>query len=139
VEVADKVAEQPWGKEAEQGAVARARACLGQGDLGIGIEAGVFEREDGLYDVQYCAVVDAMGRVSIGHGMGFRYPPSLAERVRQGQSVGAACAQLFEEGDQGSGMGAIGILTKGVLDREALTEQAVLAAMVPRIRKELYW
>ena len=139
VDVSGGVGEQPWGSEAEIGAGERAMACLGESDLGIGIEAGVCDWEDGLYDVQYCVIVDAMGRKSVGHGMGFRYPPSVAELVRNGSSVGDACAQLFEEGDQGSGTGAIGILTNNVLDRKALTEQAVLAAMVPRIRKELYW
>ena len=133
------VGEQPWGSEAEEGAKARAHACLAEKDLGIGIEAGVWEREDGLYDVQYCAIVDRMGRTTVGHGMGFMYPPAIAEKVRNGASVGTACAQLFEEGDQGSGVGAIGILTNGAMDRKALTEQAVMAAMVPRIRKELYW
>jgi inosine/xanthosine triphosphatase len=124
---------------AETGALTRARESLQDGDLGVGIEAGVWEREDGLYDVQYCVIVDGMGRTTMGHGMGFRYPPAIAERVRRGMAVGDACAGLFEEGDQGSGMGAIGILTNGVLDRKALTEQAVMAAMVPRVRKELYW
>jgi len=138
VNVQRAVGEQPWGKEAELGAEARARECLADGDLGVGIEAGVVEREDGLYDVQHCAIVDAMGWTSRGHGMGFRYPPALAGMVRQGMAVGDACAQLFEEGDQGSGKGAIGILTNGVLDRKGLTEQAVLAAMVPRVKKELY-
>jgi len=139
VEVEGTVGEQPWGQEAERGALNRALESLGEGDLGVGIEAGVMEREDGLYDVQHCAIVDGMGRVSKGHGMGFRYPPAVADRVRKGSSVGEACAELFEEGDQGTGVGAIGIITNGAIDRKALTEQAVLAAMVPRIRKELYW
>jgi len=138
VDVPRTVGEQPWGREAEKGAEARARECLGDGDLGVGIEAGVLEREDGLYDVQHCAIVDARGWMTKGHGMGFRYPPAVADLVRHGMTVGDACAQLFEEGDQGSGKGAIGILTNGVLDRKQLTEQTVLAAMVPRIRKELY-
>jgi inosine/xanthosine triphosphatase len=138
VPVPRTVGEQPWGAEAELGAEARARECLGKGDLGVGIEAGVLEKGDGLYDVQHCAIVDGTGWVTRGQGMGFRYPPAVAELVRGGMTVGDACAQLFEEGDQGSGKGAIGILTNGALDRKALTEQAVLAAMVPRIRKELY-
>ncbi len=138
VVVTRTVGEQPWGGEAELGAEARARDCLGKGDLGIGIEAGVLERSDGLYDVQHCAIVDGTGWTTRGHGMGFRYPPAVADLVWKGMTVGDACAQLFEEGDQGSGKGAIGILTNGVLDRKTLTEQAVLAAMVPRIRKELY-
>ena len=138
VAVPRTVGEQPWGVEAELGAEARAMGSLGKGDLGIGIEAGVLERADGLYDVQHCVIVDGTGRTTRGQGMGFRYPPVVAELVRKGMTVGDACAQLFEEGDQGSGKGAIGILTNGVLDRKSLTEQAVLAAMVPRIRKELY-
>ncbi len=138
VAVSRTVGEQPWGTEAERGAEARARECLGIGDLGIGIEAGVLEKSDGLYDVQHCVIVDGMGRTTSGHGMGFRYPPAVADLVRKGMTVGDACAQLFEEGDQGSGKGAIGILTNGILDRKALTEQAVLAALVPRIRIDLY-
>ncbi len=138
VAVPRTVGEQPWGAEAELGAEARARESVGKGDLGIGIEAGVLERADGLYDVQHCAIVDGTGWTTRGQGMGFRYPPAVADLVRKGMTVGDACAQLFEEGDQGSGKGAIGILTNGVLDRKSLTEQAVLAAMVPRIRKELY-
>lgn len=138
VPVQRAVGEQPWGSEAERGAESRALDCLGDGDLGVGIEAGVQERVDGLYDVQHCVIVDGNGWTTRGHGMGFRYPPEVADLVRQGMTVGDACAQLFEEGDQGSGKGAIGILTNGALDRKALTEQAVLAAMVPRIRKELY-
>lgn len=138
VDVARRVGEQPWGTEAEQGAELRALDSIGEGDLGVGIEAGVVERKDGLYDVQHCAIVDGMGWVTRGHGMGFRYPSSVAELVRGGATVGEACASLFEEGDQGSDMGAIGILTNGMLDRQRLTEQAVMAAMVPRIRKDLY-
>lgn len=138
VAVRNTVREQPWGTEAERGAEARARESMGNADIGVGIEAGVLERDDGLYDVQHCVIIDGTGRTTRGHGMGFRYPPAVADLVRKGMSVGDACAQLFEEGDQGSGKGAIGILTNGVIDREALTEQAVLAAMVPRIRKDIY-
>lgn len=138
VSVTRTVGEQPWGAEAEMGAETRARECLGRGDLGVGIEAGVVERADGLYDVQHCVIIDGTGWTTRGHGMGFRYPPAVTELVRGGMTVGDACAQLFEEGDQGSGKGAIGILTNGAIDRKTLTEQAVLAAMVPRIRKDLY-
>nr|BAL59131.1 hypothetical protein HGMM_OP3C286 [Candidatus Acetothermum autotrophicum] len=38
----------------------------------------------------------------------------------------------------GHKIGAIGYLSKGVLTREQLTEQAVLMALIPRLRPELY-
>lgn len=136
--VATSIAEQPFGEQTRQGAVERAKASLGKADFGVGLEAGVFELADGLYDVQYCAVVDKRGLITIGHGSGFRYPPEVARRVREGKSVGRVFEELYGEEDVGRREGAIGLLTKGLLDRTSLSEQAVLAAMVPRIRQELY-
>ncbi len=137
-EVRSRVPEQPRGEETRRGAMNRAAQAIGGADLGIGLEAGVFETPDGLYDVQYCAVLDRRGRYSIGHGMGFRYPTAVAERVRGGMTVGAAVRELYGKERDGRKDGAIGYLTQGVMDRTELAEQAVTAAMVPRIRKELY-
>ncbi len=135
---ATSMPEQPFGEQTRQGAIERAQAALADADFGIGIEAGVFEAADGLYDVQYCAVVDKRGIVTIGHGSGFKYPPEVARRVREGWSVGRSFQELYGLEAVGRKEGAIGFLTGGLLDRTALTEQAVLAAMVPRIRWELY-
>jgi non-canonical (house-cleaning) NTP pyrophosphatase len=33
----------------------------------------------------------------------------------------------------------VGILSNGLMKRQQLTEQAVLAAMIPRIRKDIYF
>ncbi len=140
VRVPTDVPEQPFGAEASRGAVARARAALGTADLGVGIEAGlVWEPTVGDYfDVQYCAIVDRAGRVTVGHGPGFSYPPSVVRRVKEGMTVGDAMAQLTGIRGIGSKQGAIGYLTDRRLDRDALTESAVLMAMVPRIRRDLY-
>ena len=70
--------------------------------------------------------------------MGFRYPTAAAELVRGGLTVGAAFKALYGQERDGRRDGAIGYLTRGALDRTGLAEQAVMAAMVPRIRKELY-
>ncbi len=42
----------------------------------------------------------------------------------------------YAENDIGREQGAIGILSKGLLDRRELTEQSVLNAMLPRIWDE---
>lgn len=132
------VPSEPWGEEVERGAVERARKSLGQADYGVGIEAGVFERGGELFDVQYCAIVDKMNRVTVGHGSGFKYPPKVADLLRKGRTVGEAFQELYGQEKSGRGNGAIGFLTYGMLKRSELTEQAVVAAMVPRMRKELY-
>lgn len=140
VRVPTEVPDQPFGPEAIRGALARARAALGNADFGVGIEAGLFWEPDAseYFDVQYCAIVDRAGRVSVGHGPGFVYPPSVVELVKAGLTVGQAMEKLTGIGRIGSKDGAIGYLTKGRFKRDALTESAVLMAMVPRIRLDLY-
>ena len=137
--VSVSVPAEPRGEDVERGAVERARKALGSADFGIGIEAGIFERKGDLFDVQYCAVVDKMNRVTVGHGSGFKYPSPVAELLRKGITVGEAFKQLYGLERSGRGNGAIGFLTHGMLKRSELTEQAMVAAMVPRMRKELYF
>lgn len=131
---------QPRGEEALRGAVNRATAALGEGDLGVGIEAGLlWQNGRGVYlDVQYCAVADRAGRVTLGTGPGFEHPPTVLEEVEGGKTVGEAFEALTGIEEIGHKEGAIGYLTDGRLTRSELTEAAVLMAMVPRIRRRMY-
>ena len=76
---------------------------------------------------------DRDGRITVGTGSGFMYPPAVADLVRQGKTVSEAMDQVFGQKDIGHGQGAIGYLSRGLLERKALTEQSVTAAMVPRL------
>ncbi len=138
--VQSDVTEQPFGEEAVQGAVNRAKAAIGDGDFGVGIEAGLVWSPflSDYFDVQYCAVVDRAGRITVGHGPGFAYPPRVLEKVKAGATVEGAMARVTGIRGIGSKQGAIGYLTARRLDRDALTESAVLMAMVPRVRQDLY-
>lgn len=127
------VPEQPFGDDTRRGAENRARGALGDHDMAVGIEAGVYEMPDGLYDIQQCAVVSSDGRISFGQGSGFRYPDDIAEAVRSGSTVGQAVADLYGGEDAGRRSGAVGMLSRGLIDRLGLTEQSVTAAMIPRI------
>ncbi len=131
--VSSGVPEQPREGQTREGAINRAKAALGDHDLSVGIEAGVFERDEGLYDVQYCAILDRSGRLTVGTGSSFMYPPAVAELVRKGKTVGESMKDVFDQPDIGKGQGAIGFLSRGLLDRKGLTEQSVIAAMVPRL------
>ena len=130
------VPEQPFGEQTPEGAKNRAKNAIGGHTLSVGIEAGVFEMFGTLYDIQYCAILDKDGRYTIGTGSGFRYPDKVVEAVRDGMTVGDAMKMIYGEDNAGKSQGAIGILSKGLLDRKSLTEQSVLAAMLPRIWDE---
>jgi inosine/xanthosine triphosphatase len=139
--VASGVPEQPREHETWQGAFARAREALvawPEADFGVGVEAGLFVSEQGLLDVQACAVADRMGRVTYGHGPGFAHPPPIEAAVKAGRSVGDAVGELAGALDLGRKKGAVGWLSRGHVTRTALTEPAVLMAFLPRLRPELY-
>lgn len=136
VDVPSGVPPQPFGDQTHEGSRNRAMAALGSHDMAVGIEAGVFEMLDGLYDIQHCTIVDKHGRETYGQGSGFRYPDAIADLVRKGMTVGDAVHEVYGSTDIGKKQGAVGLLSKGLIDRKSLTEQSVTAAMIPRIWDE---
>ena len=136
IDVPSGVPPQPFGDQTHQGSVNRAKAALGNHDMAVGIEAGVFEMLDGLYDIQHCTVITRDGRMTFGQGSGFRYPDSIADLVRKGMTVGEAVKQVYGNTEIGKKQGAIGLLSNGLIDRKTLTEQSIIAAMIPRLRSD---
>lgn len=133
VDAKSGVPEQPFGEQTRRGAENRARMALGDHEISVGIEAGVFEFPDGLYDIQHCCIISKDGRTTYGQGSGFRYPDEVAKLVRLGSTVGDAFDELYGSEGIGKKAGAVGMLSRGLLDRLSLTEQSVTAAMIPRI------
>ncbi|HEV8360455.1 MAG TPA: inosine/xanthosine triphosphatase [Candidatus Thermoplasmatota archaeon] len=141
--VPSTVADQPLDAEAVKGAQQRARAALQhwpQAQLGVGIEAGLAWDAGAQqhFDVQWCAIVDRAGRITMGHGPGFTYPADVVERIKGGSTVGDVMSEVAGVKDLGAKQGAIGFLSRGAMDRAELTRGAVLMAMLPRLRPELY-
>ena len=136
VDAKSGVPDQPFEGQTRQGAENRARAALGNHSMAVGIEAGVYEFPDGLYDIQQCCVISSDGRITRGQGSGFRYPDEVADLVRDGCTVGDAFDRLYKSDHIGKKGGAVGMLSRGLLDRLSLTEQSVTAAMIPRIWEE---
>lgn len=131
---------EPLGNDIARGACERAKKALLDADFGVGIEAGlIWHKELKLYfDVQFCAIVSRDGKLTVGHGSGFVYPPKVIERVLAGRPVGDVMSELTGIEKLGHKIGSIGYLSKGLLTREQLTEQAVLMALIPRLHPELY-
>jgi inosine/xanthosine triphosphatase len=143
LDVDSGVPEQPRDEEGPKGAARRAVRALEASDkrgLGVGIEASI-DMDDPSgerLDVQYCAIADEQGRITTGHGPGFAYPQVVMDALDEGHTVGEAVSALEQRDDVGEREGAIGALTRGGATRTELTEWAVIAAIVPRVRPELY-
>jgi inosine/xanthosine triphosphatase len=138
IEVGSGVPSQPFGMETVRGAINRAKAAYSKVyDYGVGIEAGLFEVEGFMLDLQYCAIYDGQW-LTLGCGSGFEYPPTVLSEVLTGKEVGEVMSRVAGVDDLGKKSGAIGFLSNGMLDRTALTEQSVFMALIPRINKKLY-
>ena len=142
VSVASTVRDQPFGdEETIRGALARARAAreaLG-GELGVGIEGGVVESADGLRTCAWAVVVDASGRQGVGGSLAMLLPTAVARFIREeGLELGEAMDRLTGERNTKHRQGAVGILTAGLVDRQAAYEVILTYALAPFLSAALW-
>jgi len=142
VDTAPMVRAQPLGLEQiTEGATIRAKFALATagGDLGVGVEAGIFRMSGSYFDHQQAAVVDASGKVSLGHSAGFPLPAAPIEKMmKEGRELEHYAVQLTGIGEIGDKGGLIHYLTNGRISRTDLTEQCVITALIPRLHREVY-
>ena len=147
VKVNSGVPPQPFNEDTVRGAVNRAKEALRRcpADFGVGIEAGLFSMpkaklRTGFVDVQWCAIADSEGRISLGCGPGFEHPPAVIERViREGVEIEQAFEALTGEKNIGERSGAVGFLSKNLTNRREITEMCVLMALIPMLNKQWYF
>jgi inosine/xanthosine triphosphatase len=133
VEVPSGVPDQPFGdEETIRGALARARGAREKldADFGFGLEGGVVETPDGtMRTCAWAAVVSRSGRHGVGGSLAMPLPESVARMVREGRELGDAMDALTGKTKTKHGAGAVGILTAGLVDRQAAYEVLVAYAM----------
>jgi len=140
--VASGVAEQPWGDEETQtGAVQRAEAALAadrEADWGIGVEGGIIQTAYGVFSNAWCAIVDRAGRRSLGGSVGLPLPPLVVTGLYNGGELGPLMDELTGISDTKTKMGASGILTRGLIDRQASYEVIIKYALARFLHPDWY-
>ena len=135
VAVPSGVPDQPFGDdETIRGALSRARAAREtlDADFGIGLEGGVVEMDDGsMRTCAWAAVVSRRGRHGVGGSLAMPLPNSVAATIRSGMELGHAMDKLTGGSNTKHGAGAVGILTAGLVDRQAAYEVLVAYALSP--------
>lgn len=136
LDVGSGVAEQPWGDaETIRGARTRAQRALASfadAELAVGLEGGVVEAPDGA--VRTCAWAVAAhrnGTEGVGGSLSMPLPPGVIARLRRGEELGLAMDAEAEVTGTKTGRGAVGILTAGLVDRQAAYEPLVAYALAP--------
>ena len=140
-EVPSGVPGQPRGdKQTRRGAVNRARAVrkATRADWGVGLEAGIVENEFGAMTCAWCAIVDRRRRVGIGGSTNMLLPDEVAARVKAGAELGDAMDAFARIKNVKHKMGAIGVLTRGLSNRQRAYEYVLTLAVVRFLWREEY-
>jgi len=128
------VSDQPMGdEETLQGALNRAgsaRRLAPDADYWVGIEGGCHEMDGDLLTFAWIVVMsgERTGRARTGT---FSLPVEVARLVREGVELGEADDRVFRRSNSKQGNGAVGLLTRDVIDRTGYYEHAVILALVP--------
>jgi len=135
------VSEQPGSdSETRLGAhnrAANAARLMPEADFWVGIEGGI---EDDGGDMQAFAwvVVQSDSLKGSSRTGTFMLPPAVAQLVRNGTELGIADDIVFRRRNSKQGNGAVGILTRDVIDRTSYYTHAVALALIPFINQELF-
>jgi inosine/xanthosine triphosphatase len=126
--------------ETLQGATSRARNAASEivnADYWVGIEGGITEHDGEMAAFAWVVVLseDQVGKSRTGT---FFLPRDVADLVRGGKELGEADDIVFGQINSKQESGAIGLLTRDIVDRTGLYEHAVLLALVPFKNPELY-
>lgn len=139
VPVPSGVPDQPIGStQTAAGARRRAQNALAAvpgARLGIGLEGGM--EPDG-HLINCCAVATATGEVHLAWGVRFPLPPAVAARVLAGEELGHVMDQMAGRTGSKAGLGAVGILTRGLFTRAEMWQGPLACALAPLLSADLY-
>jgi inosine/xanthosine triphosphatase len=135
------VADQPFGNdETLQGAINRANKAQTinpDADYWVGVEGGVEEHGNDLAAFAWI-VVKSSELSGKGRTGTFYLPTQVAQLIRQGKELGEADDIVFGKTNSKQDNGAVGILTGDIIDRTSLYQEAVILALIPFRRPELF-
>lgn len=143
-EVSSGVGDQPMtDDETRQGAANRARAVLKLGlsqqryadakqdtkpdVLGVGLEGGVFLKDNELWSTVWVAVTDQAGNMFESNGARFKLPKQFAQPILAGMPMGEVGGKLTLDPQLKKKQGMIGLVTSSFVDRTE--EYAIIAKL----------
>jgi inosine/xanthosine triphosphatase len=141
VDVKSGVSQQPFGEETFEGAKNRAMNAIKMvnSDFGVGIEGGITMMSGTELAFAAVCVMNKDGKKSIASSGMFPLPNEALRLVKLGKELGDAMDILTGLRDTKRGPGAIGLLTRGVVNRAELYRDAVIFALVPFINNNYTW
>ena len=115
-----------------------AQKAIPEADFWIGMEGGIETRDDMFFSFAWVVIVgpdEVIGKARTG---GFFLPETISSLIKQGKELGEADDIVFGKPNSKKGVGAVGLLTKSVIDRQRYYAHAVVLALIPFLNRELY-
>ena len=140
--VASGVSDQPFGTtETKRGALNRATGCrqaFPHADFYVGLEGGLEEIEGEFWSSAWMCILDNHGRVGFGRTGTLQLPLSVSARIHQGEELSMAIDICFNKVNSKHKGGAVGALTNDLITRTDFYRDALVYALIPFIKPELY-
>ena len=146
INVPSGVSDQPMtDAETKTGSINRARSAYIEyanlnnckPDYSVGMEGGIMINDGIMECFAWISIFDGT-KVGSSRTATFSLPKKIMELVEQGHELGHADDIVFNTKNSKQKSGAVGHLTKGVIDRTAYYVPAVVLAYIPWENPELY-
>jgi inosine/xanthosine triphosphatase len=117
--------------------VAYAKTQHPEADFWVGVEGGV-QPADNRLDAFGWMVVQNAQQEGYARSASFFLPPAATRAIREGGELGPVMDELFDEQNVKHKGGAVGLLTNGLVSRQALYVQPLILALIPFLQKPLF-
>ena len=139
--ISSDISDQPMSdKETLKGAINRSNnaklECI-DADYWIGIEGGV-EKKGNEMQVFAWIYIQSKEMVGKARTATFDLPKKIIELIDSGMELGDADDVIFSRRNSKQKNGAVGILTKDLIDREKYYTHAIIMALIPFKNMDLY-
>lgn len=142
VSVSSGVSDQPMSDdETFAGALFRAQAIrqeINDAAYYVGLEGGLEDIGEELHAFAWLVILGPDNLIGKARTSTFVLPQSVADLVRDGKELGEADDMIFGQENSKHHLGAVGILTHGLIDRANYYSEAVVMALIPFKNPELY-
>jgi inosine/xanthosine triphosphatase len=115
-----------------------AKTLVPEADYWVGIEGGVDEDSQGMYAFAWIYVLHQSGKSSQSKTGTFYLPPQVVALIREGMELGHADDLVFQAQNSKQQGGSVGLLTQGIITREAYYQQAMVLALIPFLNDSLF-
>ncbi len=105
-------------------------------DYYIGIEGGVEKLDQNLTTFAW-VVVKSGSKLGRGRTATFFLPKKATEHIERGEELGKVMDRMYNKKNIKQSLGAIGLLTEGIIDRTDLYIPAVICALIPFKKRTL--